>query len=149
VSETELREALRAEWERIHGDADKWLSPPGYMPAGWKSGRDAAIRYFVGPRLNALLALASIPAEPEQADEVAGQAMTLAAELREAYTLLVSAEPTLIRNATTSTNATTAHFKALLRDRVTEWVDRYRDDFDGGLAARRVVFHDDTSGGAS
>lgn len=51
--------------------------------------------------------------------------------LREAYTLLVSAEPSLIRDARTGPNETSLHYKALLRDRVTAWLEPVRDDFDG------------------
>jgi hypothetical protein len=57
------------------------------------------------------------------------------AALRDAYTLLISAEPTLIRDARTGPNEVSLHYKALLRDRVTAWLDPYRDNFDGGLAA--------------
>jgi hypothetical protein len=55
--------------------------------------------------------------------------------LREAYTLLVSAEPTLIRDARSAPNETSAHYKALLRGRVKEWLDPIREDFDGWIAA--------------
>jgi len=56
-------------------------------------------------------------------------------KLRQAYTLLVSAEPTLIRDARTAPNPMSAHYKAVLRDRVKEWLDPIRDNFDGWATA--------------
>lgn len=73
--------------------------------------------------------------EAEAAGRLAAGDLALMIELRAAYTLLVSAEPTLNRDAARADlTEVQAHFKALLRDRVKTWVDRYRDDFDGGLA---------------
>jgi hypothetical protein len=57
----------------------------------------------------------------------------LVALLETAYTLLISAEPTLIRDAETGPNEVSLFYKALLRDKVTEWLDPFRDDFKGGL----------------
>lgn len=59
----------------------------------------------------------------------------LAVALREAYTLLVSVEPTLIRDARNGPNPTSLRYKAMLRDRVRVWLDPFRDHFDEGLAA--------------
>ena len=61
-------------------------------------------------------------------------AALLAAELRKAYTLLISAEPTLIRDARRDDlTETQMYYKTLLRDKVAEWLEPYRDDFDEGL----------------
>jgi hypothetical protein len=57
-------------------------------------------------------------------------ALVLREALREAYTLLVSAEPTLIRDAKTGPNPTSLRYKAMLRDKVGEWLDPFRDAFD-------------------
>ena len=51
----------------------------------------------------------------------------LEAALREAYTLLVSAEPTLIRPHVS------LRYKAFLRDKVAAWLELYRNNFDAGL----------------
>jgi hypothetical protein len=59
----------------------------------------------------------------------------LEAALREAYTLIVSAEPTLIRDARDGPSEVSLHYKAMLRDKVGEWLAPYRDDFDMGLRA--------------
>lgn len=75
----------------------------------------------------ALAAAPLPPAEPLDVERLTGQ-------LRQAYTLLVSSEPTLIRDARTAPNETSAYYKAQLVAAVAEWVDQFRDDFDGGLA---------------
>jgi hypothetical protein len=66
----------------------------------------------------------------------------LTAELRQAYTLLISAEPTLIRDARTGPSEVSLHYKAVLRDQATTWLDQYRDDFEGGV--RHLLATDDT-----
>ena len=68
------------------------------------------------------------------ASAVPVDAERLIATLRQAYTLLVSVEPTLHRDAMSAPNGTSAHYKRLLIDKVKEWVDPFREDFDAGLA---------------
>lgn len=76
----QLREALEAERRLIRDAADSWLNPPGFMPEGWKAGRDAAISHFVHNRLDDLLAIvAALPAAPADIDD-------LAAAMSDAYT---------------------------------------------------------------
>jgi hypothetical protein len=104
----------------LDGDDGRWRDVFGLWEQGKRDSRWVA--ELIAPKIIGALGMAD--------------GMTLVAELRAAYTLLVSAEPTLSRDADRADlTAVQAHFKALLRDKVKAWVDRYRDDFDGGLTA--------------
>jgi hypothetical protein len=46
---------------------------------------------------------------------------------REAYTLLCSAEPALIRGVAQAPNPTSRHYQQLLLDKVKQWIQEYRD----------------------
>ena len=46
--------------------------------------------------------------------------------LREAYTLLASAEPALIRGVNQAPNPTSLHYQRLLLGRVREWIAHYQ-----------------------
>lgn len=59
--------------------------------------------------------------------------------LEQAYTLLISAEPTLIRDAERPVNPVSDRLRGLLRDRVAEWLEPYRDHFDAGVAALAAI----------
>lgn len=49
--------------------------------------------------------------------------------LREAYTLLASAEPALIRSVDRAPNPTALHYQRLLLDRTQRWLTEYRRRF--------------------